>query len=1157
MPSGRKENYFRTQLFKPSKIRNENGTGRVRPNSITDTAQDSYGLMSPTSSFRFDPAGSALKNTQQLNIDFSKFENHCFFNSARNKVHTAIEKIINHYPFDGTRAEYEKFLNEINGFEKYVFDRFPKNVGFLNFTGTHMSVKDYEGNGAPTKATAGLPKIDFESGPFSIEFSVFVPSGSINDNEVLVQRLENNKSGFTIGLSSSHASSSPLGKADLIFSLTNASKQIQTSMSIDKGVFNHVCMTYDRGSTNKISTFLNGQLSSTSSQAQIGNFNFIGTTLNIASGTRHNVGSFDFHPQNTFSGSMDEFRFFTIDRTPEEIKKYMSREMFAQKGLQLYFRFNEPSGSFDKNGVGNSSLVLDYSGNGMHTKVTNFDIKCRNTGTIAKISKPVLSEDSSKSPVLFPSFKKVQNLANELMTDATSYDFNNPNLITRLVPRHYLDDSAVIEGLFSADGELSSLPGMSSDQPGGNQIKQSQIVSSILFMWAEVFDEIKMFIDEAGRLLNVDYVDDETISSHLLPFLANYQGFSLPTQFNSVTIDQYLEGRQLTVADAESNLSLQNIQNTIWRRILSDLPTIRKTKGTHSSFRSVLRNMGINPDGPFKIREYGGSKTSRIDDTEVRRREVASMLNFTGSLASAGTIDGEGKDPNRPLVVSPFLSASRTEKGYPQPRGTLSSIGSSQPGDGLFTSGSWTVEGVYKFESKVDHPVTQSLMRIHSTGSSSGVGNNWLLYNVVATKDDKNTNTKGSLTLYGSPNGSATRVPLRIVVPKVNIFDGDKWFVSFGRERNDKNLNHSSSYFLRVGKKTISNHFMTQSVGHYVDFENNPLNVITTAQNASGAFLTVGSMSLGYDGASSFRHLNSYTDPVANYLNFTGKLANLRFFTKSLTRKESLTHLKNFKSVGVENPLVNYSFTNKTTGSFERLRVDLSMDQIVTESLSSGRIQIFDFSQNLFHGSGTGFDRSKRVIHPETFDYGVFEPKFETSRADNKIRIRSYKSPLEAENKGVRVAPVYELPQEERPDDDRRFEIEISSVQALNEDILNIFSTLDFFDNAIGDPELLFSSEYRSLRNMRRIYFNRLEDKISIKKFFEFFKWFDMTVGDIFEELVPRTSRYLGTNFVIENHILERSKVRYNFTDMYIGEIDRRQISQIYLQLFAGNIKKF
>ena len=105
---------FERLLFKPSKIRNLDGTSKVTNVSLAESAQDTFGVMSPTSSFRFDPAGTGLKNTQQLNIDFSKFENHTFFNSARNKVHVGFDKIINTFPFDGTRAEHEEFLNKIN-----------------------------------------------------------------------------------------------------------------------------------------------------------------------------------------------------------------------------------------------------------------------------------------------------------------------------------------------------------------------------------------------------------------------------------------------------------------------------------------------------------------------------------------------------------------------------------------------------------------------------------------------------------------------------------------------------------------------------------------------------------------------------------------------------------------------------------------------------------------------------------------------------------------------------------------------------------------------------------------------------------------------------------------------------------------------------------
>ena len=52
-----------------------------------------------------DPIGTGLKNTQQLLVDWSKFEEHVFFNSAEAKVNLAYDNIINGFPFDGTAAE--------------------------------------------------------------------------------------------------------------------------------------------------------------------------------------------------------------------------------------------------------------------------------------------------------------------------------------------------------------------------------------------------------------------------------------------------------------------------------------------------------------------------------------------------------------------------------------------------------------------------------------------------------------------------------------------------------------------------------------------------------------------------------------------------------------------------------------------------------------------------------------------------------------------------------------------------------------------------------------------------------------------------------------------------------------------------------------------
>ena len=53
-----------------------------------------------SSSFRLDAPGTGLKSTQQIPLDWSKFENHTFFNSAQAKTNVAFETLFNSFPFD-------------------------------------------------------------------------------------------------------------------------------------------------------------------------------------------------------------------------------------------------------------------------------------------------------------------------------------------------------------------------------------------------------------------------------------------------------------------------------------------------------------------------------------------------------------------------------------------------------------------------------------------------------------------------------------------------------------------------------------------------------------------------------------------------------------------------------------------------------------------------------------------------------------------------------------------------------------------------------------------------------------------------------------------------------------------------------------------------
>ena len=74
-------------------------------------------------------------------------------------------------------------------------------------------------------------------------------------------------------------------------------------------------------------------------------------------------------------------------------------------------------------------------------------------------------------------------------------------------------------------------------------------------------------------------------------------------------------------------------------------------------------------------------------------------------------------------------------------------------------------------------------------------------------------------------------------------------------------------------------------------------------------------------------------------------------------------------------------------------------------------------------------------------------------------------------------APVYDITQEQVPEDNAKFSIDFSIVDSLNQDIIGMFATLETFNNILGDPNLMFAQDYPDLDVLRNIYFNRLTDK--------------------------------------------------------------------------------
>lgn len=489
------------------------------------------------------------------------------------------------------------------------------------------------------------------------------------------------------------------------------------------------------------------------------------------------------------------------------------------------------------------------------------------------------------------------------------------------------------------------------------------------------------------------------------------------------------------------------------------------------------------------------------------------------------------------------------------------------------TSASWTFEARYQFPhltgSGAGYAASQSLCRFQVTSTLAPADTGAAILNVVAVSGSDR------IELWTRPASGTTDTygALNIFLTGVDVFDGDNWSVSFGRFRGDdpelaeaytgtlpEQPNSSASYFLRAAKADevgITRRFVTQSF--YLESEDNDPTDITWQTtgtiNSHAPNFIIGSQSL--PSSRVFLHTSSLS-PTARATEFEGHVGHIRFWSKGLLEREWDEHVRNYRSLGVEDPRRNFNFVQELTNSWARLRIDASSDQPVTQSDGDGKIEVFDFAQNALHLSGSGFEASASVILPSAFRYTMLSPKYDEAAQFQKVRVRSFQDFSNVQLYGGEVTPVYEVPRHEPLQDDPRFTMDFSVVDALNEDIVNMFSTFEALEDALGSPSLVFSEDYPDLDGLRGVYFDRLTDKVNLKSFFEFFRWIDTSLGMFIEQLVPRKTHFLGVNFVVEPHMLDRSKFVHRYDDVYLGDALRYGgRGEIRLQLVNGRVRRY
>ena len=547
-------------------------------------------------------------------IDFSDPSNFAKFGSAELYYEKAFERIHNYYPYDGTLAEKVEFENSSSYLDKYVFDNlYPRTNGYVNFD-TNQRIEVFGGPHTASSGMAGLPlESTFDSSvvydeskrrdvafEYKAEYGCTIefwlkktePAGITRHRIV---DMTNGEAGTTFQLDYLKNGADNLIQLHIQSGSTTTSRTEIVTDAVDGDWHHYAFSIYNENNQTNVSSFKDGHFISTSGVVGGGYPKEILDITAVSSGMKMSIGS-TIGGGAELSGSMDEFRFWKVKRTPEQIYNTWFTQVGggtnkndANLDLGLYFKFNEGA-------TGNSNIdasILDYSGRINNGTVVGYTSSFRSTGSAITEK---LDQSEFLDPIIYSSHPDVISKKAEYKTSGSLSDLSSTSQIFSYFPGWMQEE----------------------DEQQGKQLKYlSQVMGSY-------FDTLWHQIDFVDKVHDHHYVSG---SDKPVPFaqkLLYDRGFVMPDLFVDATIvENLLDKDDNEVYEKEIN----EVRNTIYHNIYNNLETIYKSKGTEKSFRNFFRSIGISQD-LVKLNMYADDSTFVLRDNYQYKSLEKNFVNF-------------------------------------------------------------------------------------------------------------------------------------------------------------------------------------------------------------------------------------------------------------------------------------------------------------------------------------------------------------------------------------------------------------------------------------------------------------------------------------------------------------------------------------------------
>jgi hypothetical protein len=1149
---------------------------------------------------RFDTY-KGLFNTQQLigSIDFDNFANHCFFDSAVSKTEYSFNAIYDKFPFDGTKQELDDFFKNIDGFTKTIYNKFDKNIGYLKFDNSYISVQNKAGyifssqRNEKIEEKIGNPVLNPDLSSFAIDFRCYIENIDTNNtNQVLFQYLDKSNSrnnGFTLYIKDFFQ----VGQktfANIVFLLSN--NDLNNSVSfckffVEVQKWQHIIISVENinNSNKKLNAILNEvkigfesidfstNVFSDNQKVKFENF-LSSKQLNISNsinlniggnGTSHSVGNTYFNLTGTirnFKGYIDEFRFYHSSLDEKFSIKFKDKNVYSTDALKLYFRFNEPTGLYT-----NNSLVFDHSGNSLHSRIqfisaitdpSAFKLAISNLRNKTIIGKsPLRFEEYDLNPVIIPSYDMHVNLNEQYLEEAASYDKYNPNLIFKLFPRNYFLEGAIEENLdevFKNENFEQYYKDQVYEYPGRQKKEAQQTLANLLIVWARFFDQLKLYLQILPKLIDIEYSDIDNKSSAVnffIPLMAKLNGFDFKEILNSPTnkiLDGYILG-----ADGEdkSEYTLRFIQNEIWKRILINSRDIITSKGTKQSIRSIFNSVGIVPEDYYRFREYGTNSNSYIDDNNTSKNKIFQNLKFKGiinntSISAINNKCFEYKINTNKLTIDPGSKFK-----FDNPNTDYKNL---------------NIEFFLNYDNSASankEILIESILKIEKNVPTFPV-----YYEIIFIKESI-FSKKGDLYLFCKNSNNEILKVNEIISSKkienIDLMDGSYWHFSLQFLKQNINI-----VKLQVQRGGFSNQFEKihtieielPTLNHIFDHNNSIISFGSRSSNINSPYGRAGTclyaneqsdIEQNYFYGKFSNSLVDYDNLFENYINFNGNISFFKLWKsyKEFDQKELTAHAKNPFSISCNDLLISKK-DNKKIKNF--LIFDLNMQEKLINTtpftdfpgitiLSCNRI--IDYSQNLdlnssfeIYRNTISYDLIKNTMTDDTIINYIsnkslhvieIDTKFDEANESNKVKIGGFISGELADKENVEIAPVHFINQYlTKTKSDSRFSIEMSNVKHLNEDISNLFSSLEYWSNNLSNSTNLNEISYIDFEKVRDLYFQRITSmSLNMTPLYEIYQIFDNILTELLRQFIASRVKFNNNIYVIESHSLERHKYYY------------------------------